>query len=138
MVVLDTNVVSELMRPQPNERVVAWCEAQPIDETFITAVTVAEIAHGIALMRNGTRKRQLSEVAGGLFADYLDQTLPFDAESAVFYGPLVAKRDRMGQPISTEDGQIAATCLLHDATLATRNTKDFKETGAKLVNPWTD
>jgi predicted nucleic acid-binding protein len=125
LIVLDTNVVSELMMPKPDESVLRWIEEQDPDQVFLTAISVAEIAYGIARLRAGPRKRQLAQLAGSLFADFIDLTLPFDSESAGIYGPLVVKRERAGRPISTEDAQIAAICSLHNAALATRNTKDF-------------
>lgn len=136
MIVLDTNVVSELMRAEPDPRVLKWSYAQPEEQLFLTAVTVAEVSYGIARLAGGKRKRKLALTAGALFADFFDFTLPFDAEAAGHYGALVARRERAGRPIGTEDGQIAAICKLHGASLATRNTTDFEQTGVAVVNPW--
>lgn len=136
MIVLDTNVVSELMRAEPDPLVLAWSYAQPDDRLFLTAITVAEISYGIARLDGGKRKRSLALTAGALFADFFDFTLPFDAEAAGLYGALVARRDAAGRPIGTEDAQIASICKLHHATLATRNVTDFDRTGVELVNPW--
>lgn len=134
MIALDTNVVSELMRAEPDPRVLKWFYDQPEQQIFLTAVTVAENSYGIARLPGGKRKRTLALTAGTLFADFLDFTLSFDAESAGHHGPLVARRERAGRPIDTEDAQIAAICKLHEVSLATRNTADFEQTGVAVVN----
>ncbi len=136
MIVLDTNVVSELMRDRPDARVLEWIESNPPGSTFTTSITVGEIAYGFARLPEGKRKRALAARVIEAF-DLFDRfTLPFDSEAASVFGPLAADHEREGRPIASADAQIAAICLLHDATLATRNAKDFAAMGVQIVDPW--
>lgn len=137
MIILDTNVVSETMRPAASQAVLTWLESHPPTDYFITAVTEAEILTGIALMASGRRRNALEahwEVAVKQF--YSDQILPFDSSSARVYASLVAARRKIGRPISQSDAQIAAIARSRGATLATRNAKDFDDCGLKVVNPF--
>ena len=136
--VLDTNVLSELMRPQPAARVMAWFDGKAETAFFITAITRAEILLGIDLLPAGRRRDALAEAAGRMFEqDFGGRCLPFDEHAAGIYARVVAERTRAGQPISTEDGEIAAISLLHGLPLVTRNVKDFDNiAGLNLVNPW--
>ncbi|MCP3797930.1 type II toxin-antitoxin system VapC family toxin [Allokutzneria sp. A3M-2-11 16] len=137
MIVLDTNVVSELMRQVPDDTVVRWVDRYPADEVFITAVTVAELVYGVARLPGGHRKTVLAaKVFELLTEDLQGQVLPFDGASAEYYGEIVAARERQGRPISMADAQIAAVCRRFTACLATRNTKDFVGTGISLLDPW--
>jgi predicted nucleic acid-binding protein len=136
MMILDTNVVSELMRPTPAPVVLAWLSRQPGSDLYTTAITAAEVRYGIARLPDGTRKRDLSRAAGEVFAAFPDQVLPFDDAAAVAYADLVARRERMGTPIDGFDGQIAAICCSHGASLATRNVSDFDATGVTIADPW--
>ena len=137
MIVLDTNVVSELMRQVPNDEVVRWVDRYPADEVFITAVTAAELAYGVERMPDGQRKNTLAvKVSELLDEDFRGQILPFDGVAAVHYGEIAAAREGQGSPISTADAQIAAICRRFVGCLATRNTKDFAGTGIALRNPW--
>lgn len=137
MIVLDTNVVSELVRPLPAPEVVAWVDAQDSADLVITAVTAAEIRAGVALLPTGRRRRQIAERMGAMinetFAGYV---LAFDVDSTEHYANIVASRTRAGRPISSLDAQIAAVCTQYDATLATRNTDDFDGLNLNLINPW--
>ena len=136
MIVLDTNVVSELMRPSPAPEVLRWVEDQPVADIVTTVVTLAEIDYGIARLPHGQRRTEL-ESAWALLADtWSEQILPFDRAAARRYGPLVAARDGRGRPIDVLDAQIACITLAASATLATRNVADFEETGVRVVNPW--
>lgn len=136
MIVLDTNVVSELMRAAPSPVVLAWLGEFPGDELYTTAVTVAEIRYGIARLPEGRRREALHQAANEVFAAFPQQVLPFDLVAANAYADVVAHRDAVGNPIDGFDAQIAAICRAHTATLATRNTKDFVETGIAIVDPW--
>lgn len=138
MIVLDTNVVSELMRPAPANAVVGWLRSQQVRGLRTTAVTVAEVGYGIERLPEGRRREQLQSAAAELFARFADQILAFDASAAGRYGELVAARDRAGRPIDGFDAQIAAICLVGDLTLATRNTRDFDDTGIAVVDPWSN
>ena len=140
MILIDTNVLSELMRPMPDSHVVQWLDAQPAWDVWISAVTVSEIRLGISLLPDGKRKTLLQDMAEQMFLeDFPDRCLPFDCEAAVEYALIVAKRSRQGRPITIEDAQIAAIARTADLVLATRNIKDFSDiSGLKLVNPWAD
>jgi hypothetical protein len=135
---LDTNVLSELMRPQPNSTVLDWFERHGTDTFHTSAITKAEILLGIALLPKGKRREQLASTAERMFTeDFAGRCLPFDDNSAAEYALMVAARSRIGLPISTEDGQIAAIALRHGLSLTTRNLKDFANIdGLVLVNPW--
>ena len=137
MIVLDTNLVSELMRPRPNEHVIAWLDAQKADTMWLTSVNVAELLFGIARIPNGARKRGFEEVARRMIEeDFAGRVLSFDLEAAAIYASLAAKRESAGQAMSLADGQIAAICLAHDASLATRNVRHFAGLGLEVLNPW--
>ena len=136
MIVLDTDVVSELMKDSLSLEVEAWVRAREPDELFTTSVTLAEVLYGIERLPNGRRKDQLSARASYVFETFRSQVLPFDAGAAEFYPSIVDGRDRQGRPIDGFDAQIASICRSRDATLATRNTKDFAHTGVDLIDPW--
>lgn len=139
MIVLDTNVISELMRQAPDERVVRWVDRFPYGEVFITTVTAAELLYGVARMPAGQRKDVLmSRVTDLLDEDFNEQILPFDHLAAAHYAHIAAAREHLGRPMSMADAQIAATCRRYGGSLATRNTKDFADTGITVVDPWGD
>ena len=134
MIVIDTDIVSEMMREEPDRNVLAWADmAGPL---HTTAVTLAEIEYGIARLPAGRRKDRLADTAAGVFADFGEVILAFDAPAARRYAGIVTSRERAGRPIAGADAQIAAICAVRAATLATRNTGDFDATGISLVNPW--
>jgi predicted nucleic acid-binding protein len=135
--VLDTNVVSELMRPAPDAAVLAWLNDQPADMLWLNSVVVSELLYGVARLSEGKRRAQLAQTVQAMLAeDFPGRVLSFDLEAAVVYADLVAMRERQGQPIDVADAQIAAICLAQGATLATRNTKHFEGVGLTLMNPW--
>ena len=137
MIVLDTNVVSELMRPAPEPGVTSWVDSLDVSDILLTAVTAAELMYGVARLPNGRRRRELrAKVDGLLTEDFQDRILPFDALAATHYADIVAERERSGLQISMADGQIAAICRNWNAGLATRNIGDFVDTGIELINPW--
>jgi predicted nucleic acid-binding protein len=136
MIVLDTNVTSELMRPSPAPRIETWVRARSAAELFTTSITVAEIGYGIERLPDGARKTLLRTTAEQVFSAFAEHVLAFDAAAAALYGGIVSARDRAGAPIDGFDAQIAAICRAHTATLATRNGKDFRDTGIDLLNPW--
>ncbi|MEZ5087306.1 MAG: type II toxin-antitoxin system VapC family toxin [Tessaracoccus sp.] len=137
MIILDTNVISEILRPHPDGRVVAWLESLS-DEVAITTVTLAELLAGVRRMVDGHRKSELNQAIENAVQPYRDTRalLPFDEDSARHYADIFAARERAGLPISMADAQIAAICRTHRATCATRNTKDFTHTGVELFDPW--
>jgi hypothetical protein len=136
MIILDTNVLSELMRPEPDARVRQWVTERRADEFGTTAITVAEIRHGIERLPDGQRKQSLHSAAMGLFTAFGDLIQPFDAAAAAWFGPIMARRGRLGLPMEGFDAQIAAICRTRGAALATRNVKDFRETGIDVIDPW--
>lgn len=140
MVLLDTNVLSEFMRPEPASQIVAWLDVQAPDQVWICAVTCAEIRLGIALLPDGQRKLALQAAANAMFEeDFGGRCLPFDETAASCYASVVASRTRQGRPISVEDAQIAAIALANCLTLATRNVRDFEAIdGLSVSNPWSD
>ncbi len=137
-IILDTNVLSELMRFQPDPLVVGWFARQTAVTFYVTAITQAEILLGVALLPTGKRRDALSEVAGKMFReDFPGNCLPFDESCAALYASVVANRRRSGFFITTEDAQIAAIALSRKLPLATRNTKDFLHIADLMLhNPW--
>jgi predicted nucleic acid-binding protein len=138
MTLLDTNIVSELMRPAPEPKVVEWLDAQPAGEMWISAVTVGEIRLGIEMLPDGRRRTRLAALAHAMIQeDFADRCLPYDGPAAAEYAAIVAARTRLGRPISVEDAQIASIARSAGLTLATRNTRDFSDIDRlPLVNPW--
>lgn len=137
MIVLDTNVISEVMRSRADAQVVAWLDEQAAEELFLTAVTTAELRYGLARLPDGKRRKDLGDrLQRTLDEDFAGRILPFDDEAAARYAAIVVDRERRGAAISMADAQIAAICRSYSADLATRNTKDFAETGINVVNPW--
>ncbi|QTV80551.1 type II toxin-antitoxin system VapC family toxin [Microbacterium sp. NIBRBAC000506063] len=137
MIVLDTNVVSESQRPRPESRVLDWMAAASGEGLHLTATVVSELAEGISRLPHGRRRAQLQDGLDlMLVEDFPDSILPFDTEAALAYGHILELRRTLGRPIEVADAQIAAVCLVHDATLATRNTDDFEGLGLALIDPW--
>ncbi|MSQ84258.1 MAG: type II toxin-antitoxin system VapC family toxin [Myxococcales bacterium] len=137
MILLDTNILSELMQPQADANVVAWLDQHDSECLMISAVTAAELLYGIGRLPAGKRKADLLAAADTMLnQDFADRVLPFDALAAARYATLVVHREQSGRPIGMADAQIAAICLSHNAVLATRNTKDFVDIGLPLINPW--
>lgn len=137
MILLDTNVLSELMRAKPDPQVLAWVDAQPSHELVICSITVAEILYGIARMPDGKRKRGLLDLATAMFEeDFAGNILPFDADAAVHYAEIAAESEAKGRVVDMADAQIAAIGRLHDAVIATRNVRHFESLGVALIDPW--
>ena len=137
MIVLDTNVVSELMRDTPHRGVLDWVAARPTARIHTTALTRAEVLLGIALLPKGRRREVMFEAAERVFAlSFAERVLPFDATAAHEYAGIVSSRIRIGRPMATIDAQICAICRAHGATLATRNGTDFDDCDVDVVNPW--
>jgi predicted nucleic acid-binding protein len=137
VIILDTNVISELTRRAPEPGVISWLDSWPAAEIATTAITAAELLYGVARLPSGHRKAELAAAVHGLLADdFRSRVLPFDDRAAPQYADIVSGRDKLGRPIGVADAQIAAICRALDAELATRNTDDFEDTGIGLVNPW--
>ncbi len=138
MIVLDTNVLSELMRPEPHPKVLAWVAAQPRARLATTHITQAEILYGIAALPEGRRRTALVAAAEGMFAeDFAGRILPFGAAAARCYPEIVVTRRRAGNPIEGFDALIAATALAAGASVATRDAGGFAGCGLTLIDPWT-
>jgi predicted nucleic acid-binding protein len=137
MILLDTNVLSEVMKPVPEPAVLTWIDSQEQVGLWTCTIVVAEVLSGLDLMPAGNRKERLREKAEQMFSNLLtDRILTFDQLAARVYGTVLLKRRTIGRPIDEMDALIAATALAHGATLATRNTTDFEDCGIRLVNPW--
>ncbi|MCE9631195.1 MAG: type II toxin-antitoxin system VapC family toxin [Planctomycetia bacterium] len=137
MIILDTNVVSEILRPVPSPLVEAWLAAQDGANVFFTAVGESELRHGVALLPTGRRRNLLTEaISSMLEEDFLNRILPFDSAAARAYASIAVSRRLAGRPISQFDCQIAAIVACHRAVLATRNTADFEGCGIDVINPW--
>lgn len=137
MIVLDTNILSELLRPVPETVVVAWVSHQPRASLFTTSVTRGEVLYGLRLLSDGRRRRQLWNAALAIFdEDLAGQVLSFDSNAADAYAELVAHRRESGKPISQFDAMIASVAYSRGASLATRNVRDFEDCGIDVINPW--
>ncbi|MGO9339105.1 MAG: type II toxin-antitoxin system VapC family toxin [Terracidiphilus sp.] len=137
MILLDTNVFSELMSPEPDPRVMVWIDSQDQGELWTCTIVVAEVLSGLDLMPDGRRQFRLRETAEHMFFSlFAGRIFDVDLVAARAYGRVLKIRKSMGRPIDEMDGLIGATALVHGATLATRNISDFEHCGIPLVNPW--
>ncbi len=137
MIVLDTNVVSALMRSEPDPIVVAWLDGLPPESVWTTSITVFEVRLGLEILAAGRRRRQLEEAfAKALEEDFESRVLPFDQGAAQAAGRIAAERRRAGRTVEIRDVQIAGIVNLRKATLATRNLRHFEDCGLTLVDPW--
>lgn len=137
MIILDTNILSELMKPSPSERVLRWLDAQPAASLFTTTVTEAEIRYGLALLPNGKKRRAFEKAASDMFEEDFDQRiLPFDRAAAAVFADVAATRRASGRPIAALDAQIAAIAQSRGAAMATRNMADFENCGITVIDPW--
>lgn len=137
MILLDTNILSELMRPVPQEAVEQWLADQPDASVFISAITEAELRYRLALLPPGKRRCALAGVIEDMLGeDFGGRILPFDSPAAVAFAEIAADRRHAGRPISQADAQIAAIARSRGAALATRNVPDFEGCGIEVINPW--
>ena len=137
MVILDTNVVSELMRDTPDEHVYRWILEQAASEVYLSAITEAEIRAGIAVLPEGRRRRGHEAAAERILAnEYSHRILPFDSLAARSFAVILAKRRTAGRPTQTADGMIAAIARSVGMAVATRNVADFEGCGIEVINPW--
>ena len=137
MIILDTNVLSEILKAHPNPQVLNWISALPSTRLFITTVTRGELLYGVFIMPKGKRRHKLHQVIKDLFEiDFANQILGFDNAAADSYAQIAANRKAAGQPISQFDAMIASIAHSRGANLATRNTKDFVNCNISVINPW--
>lgn len=139
MIILDTNVISDMIGPAPSPAVAAWVFRQPPGDMFVSAVTEAELRYGVEIMPQGRRRdRYLAEIDGLLHAEFAGRILPFDSVAAQTYATIVAARRAAGRPIAQFDGQIAAIARSLAASVATRDAGGFEGCGIDVIDPWTD
>jgi len=137
MIILDTNIVSELLRPAPEPKVEAWLAAQEGSQVYLTTISEAELRLGVAILDKGKRKDALAQAVDGMLReDFRDRILPFDSAAAEAYALIAAERRGAGRPISQFDCQIAAIGRAQGATVATRNARDFEGCGIEVIDPW--
>ncbi len=137
MIVLDTNVLSEMIRPVPEPCVVSWLRAQARASMFTTAISRGEMLHGVLLLANGQRRQHLHQAVSSIFADDMaGRVLPYDSDAADAFAAITSARRAVGRPISQSDAMIAGIVHSHRATLATRNLRDFEDCGITLIDPW--
>jgi toxin FitB len=137
MIVLDTNVVSEMMRPVPAPSVAAWLNDQDVSLLFLTAVTVGEIRYGIRILPQGKRRRFLEEGFEKILAQgFAGRILAFDEAAAHRYGEIMGRRKETGRSLAILDGQIASIAWSNGCSVATRNVQDFMECGVEIINPF--
>lgn len=137
MIILDTNIVSEIMKSAPSRTVLDWLNAQDTASLYVTTITLAEISYGLRLLPDGQRRRLLVERFEQFIARAFDQRiLSFDEAAARAYGDIMGHRKELGRPISVTDGQIAAIARTHGFGIATRNIKDFEASQIVLINPF--
>ena len=137
MIVLDTNVLSELLRPRPDPLVETWLASRDASMLFFTTVGEAELRHGIALLPAGRRRQALGDAVDAILdQDLRDRILPFDRAAALAYAQIAAIRRAAGRPISQFDCQIVAIASAHGAAVATRNVADYLGCGVPIIDPW--
>ncbi len=135
--ILDTNVVSELMRERPDPALLGRLTALDDSAWHITSITEAELRYGLALLPAGRKKARLNLALLALLSqDFAGRIIAFDSAASVYYADIMALRDRADKPMQAQDAMIAACCLAHVATLMTRNTRDFEGLGLTMFNPW--
>lgn len=139
MFILDTNVISELMRAKPHESVVNWVSSMPLASLYTTSVSKGEILYGIMLLSSEKRRKSFESAVAEMFdEDFSGRVLSFDSDASGSYANIASRRSRAGRPISQFDAQIAAIAYSTGATLVTRNVRDFDSCEIKLINPWTN
>lgn len=137
MILLDTNVISEPLRREPEARVIAWIDAQPLETLYLASITVAELRAGVALLPAGKRRTGLQEaLETQVLPLFAGRILPFDSPCTHTYAELIAKARKAGLAIAAADGYIAAIAAANGFAIATRDTSPFEAAGATVINPW--
>ena len=138
MILLDTNVVSEPLKPSPDPAVVQWLNTQAAEDLYLPAIVAAELYYGWSILPDGRRKRVSGDLIDRVVSQFEGRVVPFDLTAAVEYGRLMATARSAGVGLPILDGQVAAIARAQGAALATRNVKHFEQTGIPLLNPWED
>lgn len=136
MIVLDTNVVSEAMKPSSDPAVSAWLNGQVAETLYLSSITLAELLYGIGALPSGRRKDVLADALDGLLDLFGSRVLPFDAEAARYYAQIATKARAAGKGFPAPDGYIAAIASANGFAVATRDTSPFKAAGVTVINPW--
>lgn len=137
MILIDTNIISEMMKQSPSERVIAWLDQQNIMTLFTSTITVAEISYGLNVLPKGNRRTHLEEAFEKTINEVFDcRLLTFDEKAAYIYGKIMGCRKTLGQPLSLPDGQIAAIAVANNLAVATRNVRDFAHCELNIMNPF--
>lgn len=137
MILLDTNLVSEVMRPAPDPRITAWMDAQQIAALYLSAITVAELRVGVAILPAGRRRSAMNDkLERRILPLFVSRVRPFDVDCARAYADLIARARKSGNTVPTADGYIAAVALSNGFSVATRDTKPFVAAGVDVINPW--
>ena len=136
MILLDTNVVSEISKPRPNSRMMAWLDRHPQQTLYLNAICVAELLEGLAVLPAGKRKLELSATMEEILAAFVNPILPFDHEAAKAYAVLYAQANAKRYTLPFADAQIAAIAMVHGYAVATRDVKPFRAAGVAVINPW--
>jgi len=137
LIILDTNVLSEVMKASPSPRVAKWLQTFEASTLFTTSVTKTEILYGLELMPHGRKRASLQNAATAMFKDrFRERVLPFAEDAAPVFSEIAAARRKLGRPIGQFDCQIAAIACIHGARIATRDTHDFADCGVELIDPW--
>ena len=137
MIILDTNVVSEMMKPQPSLRVLSWIDQNDTNDLYITTITIAEISYGLQALQDGVRRNTLEDAFNRVINEAFEyRVLSFDQSAAHFYGEFMAQRKKIGKPLSILDGQISAIARSQRMLVATRNIRDFSDCGLDLIDPF--
>lgn len=136
MIVLDTNVISEAMRPDPDPVVLSWLNAQTAETLYLSSVTLAELLYGVGALPGGARKNRLDQALDRLSAVFSGRVLPFDQEAARRYADMAVTARAAGRPVPVADGYIAASAAVRGFAVATRNARHFAATGVEVIDPW--
>lgn len=136
MILLDTNVISEGLRPRPNMGVRTWLDSQPADEMFLCTPVLAELHYGASLLPASIRREKLEKSISDLMIAFSGRILPFDVKAAMEYGKFVAQRDSLGRATGTMDGLIAGIAMANGAAIATRDVRGFDRSGIDLIDPF--
>lgn len=137
MIVLDTNVISELWRVDPNPHVLDWLDTQAIETLYLSAITVAELRYGLATMPEGKRRTIYQQrLEDEVLPNFFGRVLPFDLNTSEMYAEMMAKARAEGKVVAKEDGYIAATAAAHGLIVATRDISPFEACGIEVINPW--